>query len=396
MFNKDLYFDIGVTPLCQSAVKAMAPFWQEKFGNPESVHQAGQEARKILEESRLIMADLIGANRDEIFFTSSATESDNWAIKGIALNHYRETAGRLKRNKILISAIEHPAIRAAAKSLTVFGFKIITLPVDGQGLIQIDKLKEHLDQQTLLVSIMAANNQFGSIQDLAILGKEIKRVGAIFHTDAAVFFGLHDLPVKTWQIDLATISSPKIYGPKGVAVLYKRHDLKIEPLLHGGGQELGLRSGTHNLPAIVGLIAAAQETIKNRQRYLEKYQKLSAYFEESLNKKLKGIIFNGEKKNRLANNVHLSILGVEGEALVLSLNEYGICASSGSACSSRSLQADETLQALNLSPEAVHGSLRFFWHPWTNKKMVEYLIEKIVLVVERLRSISAYKFDEKP
>lgn len=393
MFNKQWYFDIGATPLAASAAKRMAPFLQEQFGNPESIHSAGQLSKRAVETARAELVAIIDAKPAEIYFTSGATESDNWAIKGPTLYHWRETKGKLKRNKILISPIEHPAVREAAASLGAYGFLVQELKVDQHGLIEMADLQNKIDGQTLLVSIMAANNQFGTIQDLAKLSKIIKAKGAIFHTDAAVYFGLNDLQVEQMGLDLATISSPKIYGPKGIAALYVRGGIQMEPLLHGGGQERGWRAGTHNVPAIVGFAAAAKEAVKNRQKNYQHYCQLSDAFEKTVKAQIPGVSFNGDKTQRLVNNVHLSVLGVEGESLVLALNEMGICASSGSACSSRKLQADPALKALGLPPEAVHGSLRFFWHEWTRLEDVEYLAQKLKEVIVRLRKISAYKIE---
>jgi cysteine desulfurase len=215
----------------------------------------------------------------------------------------------------------------------------------------------------------------------------------LFHTDASVFFGLYPFDVKKIGVDLATLSSPKIYGPKGVAALYVRGGVELYPQVHGGGQEGGKRSGSHNVPAIVGFAAAAKATWQKRARRLAHDEKLSQYFIEKVQTKISGVVINGDLHHRLANNVHLSILGVEGEALVLGLNQYGIAASSGSACSSRKLQAEPALKALGLTPEEIHGSIRFFWHEWTKKEDVDYLVEKLEVVVKRLREISACKME---
>ncbi len=392
MFNKHLYFDIGATPLSKKAALAMQPYLYEHFGNPASAHQAGQLAHAALNQARQTIAQIINANHDsEIIFTSCATESDNLAIKGVALAHYLDQNKIIFKNHLLISAIEHPGVLESAKSLEAFGFTYEILTVDQYGQVKPEILARKITEKTLMVSIMAANNQFGTIQDLFSLGQVCREKNVIFHTDAAVYFGLHPLDVQRMNLDLVTLSSPKIYGPKGAAALYKRQNLKLQPLFHGGGQEFNFRSGTHNLPAIVGFATAAQAAHQKSQQLLKKYQNLSKYFTYSLSQKLDHLIFNGHPQQRLVNNIHLSILGVEGESLVLGLNQFGICASSGSACSSHKLQADPALKALGLSPEAVHGSLRFFWHEWTTKKDLDYLIEKLVIVVERLRKISAYK-----
>lgn len=368
----------------------MAPFLQEKFGNPESIHQAGQAAKKVLEQARAEIAQLIKAESKEIIFTSGATESDNLAIKGAAFKHWQQTRGKLVKDEILISPIEHPAIREAALSLQDFGFKIINLIVDNEGNLDLRDLEKKINARTLLVSVMAANNQFGTIQDLAKIGAICRENKVLFHTDAAVYFGIYSLDVKAMKIDLATLSSPKIYGPKGVATLYRRDSVALYPLLHGGGQEGNLRSGTDNIPGIVGFAAAAKVAVTDQEKNLKHYQELTTYFIKEVTK-IPGVQINGARDNRLANNVHLSVLGIEGESLVLALDYYGICASSGSACSSKKLQADPALKALCLQPEAVHGSLRFFWHQWTTLADLDYLLKKLKIVIEKLRKISAYK-----
>lgn len=391
-FNKHYYFDIGATPLSSKAASAMEPFIQNQFGNPSSFHQAGQIAQNALQQARNDLSQIINATSPtEIIFTSCATESDNLALKGVALAHYLKNNKNPKKNHLLISPIEHPGVTESIKSLKAFGYTYETLPINKYGLIDPAILAQKITPQTLLVSIMAANNQFGTIQDLTTLGKICRQKKVIFHTDAAVYFGLHQLDVQKMNLDLVTLSSPKIYGPKGIAALYKKSSVNLYPLLHGGDQEFSLRSGTHNLPAIIGFVAAAKEATKKSPALQKKYLSLSTYFKQELTQKLPQIIFNGHPSRRLANNIHLSILGVEGESLVLSLSQFGICTSSGSACSSHKLQADPALKALGLSPEAVHGSLRFFWHEWTTQKDLNYLIEKLILVTNRLRKISAYK-----
>ncbi|MDO5561740.1 MAG: cysteine desulfurase family protein [bacterium] len=394
MFNKQCYFDIGATPLATEVAAAMAPFWQEQFGNPESIHTAGQEARVVVEQARSQVASLIKAKPTEIIFTSGATESDNLALKGVAwqqLSLIKQClAVRDGKNELLISPIEHPAVREAAESLRNFGFQVIYLQVDNQGHLDLQDLQNKISPRTLLVSVIAASNQFGVIQDLEAIGRICTQAQVLFHTDASVYFGLEKLDVQKMHLDLATLSSPKIYGPKGIAALYKRENLKLMPLFHGGGQENGCRSGTHNVPAIVGFAAAATRAYKLAAANAQHYRKLSRHF-INLIKDIPAVQINGDQADRLPNNLHLSVLGVEGESLVLALNEFGICASSGSACSSRKLQADPALKALHLVPEAVHGSLRFFWHEWTTLADVEYLADKLHLIIERLRAVSACK-----
>ncbi len=395
MFNRNYYFDIGALPLDPQVAAQMRPFLTEEFGNPESIHQSGQQARRAVETARAELAQLIEATAPaEIIFVSCATEADNLAIKGVAMQHWRDTKGQLRKKQLLVSPIEHPAVREAAKGLQDFGFEVHWLKVDGKGQIDLQDLRQKINDQTLLVSVIAANNQFGTIADLQAIGECCRANQVYFHTDAAVYFGLNELQVQQMKIDLATLSSTKIYGPQGAAALYCRSGISLYPLLHGGGQEHGRRSGTHNLAAIVGFVAAAKRAMVNMEKNRAHYQALSDYFIEELKKSLPQVLINGDPQSRLVNNVHLSILGVEGESLVLALSHFGICASSGSACSSQKLEADPSLKALCLKPEAVHGSLRFFWHEWTTQADLDYLLEKLIIVVQRLRQISAYKVEQ--
>lgn len=392
MLNKRYYFDIGGTPIDPAVQKEMLKISKDNFANPEALHEAGQQAFITLQKARERLANLINAsNPSEIIFTAGATESDNLAIKGVALAHYRQTKGKLTKPILLLSPIEHPAVRQSAMSLECFGFKVQFLPIKQNGQIKLDSLEQMLNEQVLLVSVMAGNNQFGTIQDLNSIGKICRKHQVLFHTDASVFFGIYPLDVEASKLDLATLSSAKIYGPKGVAALYCRQGILIEPLLHGGHQEFGKRAGTHNLPVIAGFVLAAELSLKNRQERLKHDSELSAYFIKKVQQQIPQVVVNGDLDNHLVSNVHLSILGAEGEALVLGLAEYGIAATTGSACSSKSLQADPALKALGLTPELVHGSLRFFWHSWHQQADLDYLIAKLTLVVKRLRKISAYQ-----
>jgi cysteine desulfurase len=305
-----------------------------------------------------------------------------------------KTGGKLPKKELIISPIEHPAIRESAFSLRDFGFEVKILPVTKAGVVEGETLAKAIGKQTLLVSVIAGNNQFGTRQDLASLGTICRERGVLFHTDASLFFGLYPLKVEKLGVDLATLSSPKIYGPKGVAALYVRKGVELYPQLHGGGQEEGRRSGSHNVPAAVGFAVAAKAAWQGREERKRHDQQLSQYFIKQVQARIVGVVLNGDLRHRLASNVHLSVLGVEGEALVLGLNDYGIAASSGSACSSRKLQADPALRALDLIPEEVHGSIRFFWHEWTKKADIDYLLDKLELVVKRLRRVSAYKVEE--
>jgi len=383
---KKIFMDYAsTTNVDKEAIDAMLPFFSEYFGNPSSLHLFGREAHERLDQSRKKVADLLNAKEDEIIFTAGGTESDNIAIKGAAYQNknIRESKGP----HIITSAIEHPAVLEVCKHLETQGFKVKYLPVDEYGVIKIDDLKDSISENTFLITIMFANNEIGTIEPIGEIGKIAKENNIPFHTDAVQAIGKVPIDVNKLNIDLLSISSHKIYGPKGVGALYVRKGVKLEPIVHGGGHEKGLRSSTHNMPGIIGLSKAC-ELAKKRM------EKDTKHIKNLRDKLIKNVLqieesyLNGHPKKRLVNNAHFRFTGIEGESLLLKLDEKGIAAATGSACSSKKLQASHVLTAIGLSPVEAHGSIRLTLGRESTKDEVSYVSEVLQEVVDQLRSMS--------
>lgn len=390
---KKVYLDYAATTQVDKRVaKAMEPYFNEKFGNTMSLHSFGQEAKIALENSRSVLADLINAKPNEIIFTGSATESNNTALKGCALSQSKGG-----KSHIIISPIEHPCIMESAKWLESKGFQITKLPVDKYGLINPEDVRKAITDKTILVSIIHASNEIGTIEPIAEIGKLCREKGVYFHTDASQSFGKIYIDVKKMNIDLLTASSHKIYGPKGAGLLYVRDGVKIEPLLHGGGQENGLRSSTVNVPAIVGFAKAVEICLpagRHGNKEINKEQKRQKKLRDYLIKnllKIKGSYLNGHPKKRLANNINVRFDFVEGESLVMQLDMEGIACSTGSACSSIKLEPSHVLLAIGLRPEQAHGSLRISLGRQTTKKDMNKLIKILPKIIKKIREISPFK-----
>lgn len=374
----------ATTPVRKEVAKAMEPFFLKKFGNASSLHSFGREAREAVENARQKIAKIINADPGEIIFTSGGTESDNLALKGIA--HANKSRG----NHIIISKIEHDAVLNACKFLEKNGFRITYLNVDSDGIVELDELKKAISDKTILVSIMHANNEIGVIQPVEEIGKICRENGVCFHTDAVQTFCKEKIDVKKMDISMLSASSHKIYGPKGIGFLYIRKDTNITPLLHGGGHEFGFRSGTENVPGIVGMAKAselASKEMKNENARLKKLR--DRMIKELL--RIKNSRLNGSKERRLSNSINISFRAVEGESLILALDKEGIAASTGSACSSRSLEPSHVLLALGLKPIDAHGSLRLTLGRENTEKDVNYAIKAIPKTIERLRKISPFQ-----
>jgi len=383
---KRIYLDYAATtPVDPRVLTAMLPYFSEKFGNTMSLHSFGQEAKEALEESRGVIADLMGAKPMEIIFTGSASESNNLVLKGIAF------ANRDRGRHIIISPIEHACVMESAKWLETQGFEITRLKVDKYGLVSPDDVKKAIKKNTILVSIMHANNEIGTIEPIEEIGKICKEKGVYFHTDAAQSFGKIPIDVNKMNIDLMTVSSHKMYGPKGAAALFIRKGTKIEPLIHGGGHESGLRSSTVNVAAIVGLAEAARICEREMKEEAQREIKLRDKLINGVLKKIEGSHLNGHPKERLPNNINFSFPGIEGESLIMQLDFLGIAASTGSACSSEKLEPSHVLLAIGLKPEQAHGSLRLSLGRWTKEKDINYVLEVLPKVVKRLREISPFK-----
>jgi len=381
-----IYLDYAATtPVDPRVLKAMLPYFTKQFGNTMSLHSFGQEAKEALEESREAVANLMGAKPNEIIFTSSATESNNLVLKGVAL------ADKEKGNHLIISQIEHPCIMESAKWLETQGFEITRLPVDKYGLIDPEEVKKAIKKNTILVSIIHASNEIGTIEPIEEIGKICREKRVYFHTDAAQSFGKVPIDVNKMNIDLLTASSHKMYGPKGAACLFVREGTKIEPLLHGGGHEAGLRSSTVNVGAIVGFAEACKICKKEMKKEAQREIKLRDKLIKGVLEKIPNSYLNGHPKKRLPNNANFSFSFVEGESLVIQLDLMGIAASTGSACSSAKLEPSHVLLATGLKHEQAHGSLRLTLGRWTKEGDINYLLKVLPEVIKKLRKISAIK-----
>jgi cysteine desulfurase len=368
----------------------MVPYFQERFGNPSSLHGEGDEATKILEECRQTIAGFINAEPDEVIFTSGATESNNLALIGYALRN------RDKGDHIIISEVEHISIHNIAKYLEKNGFKISRLPVDQYGKIALQKLAARITPQTILISIGYASNEIGTIQPMAEVGALAREKGIAFHSDAVAAEGLVPLDVKRDRIDLLTLSSNDIYGPQGLGVLYVRKGMKVNPLIIGGGQERGLRSGTENIAGIVGMSKAVEIM---RQEMTQEVKRLAGYRDKLIKNILARIPkshLNGHPTDRLANNAHIRFEAIEGESLILALRDEGVSAATGSACSSKTLEPSHTLISTGLLHEEAHGSLEFTFGRFNTEADVDRVLEVLPPIVERLRKLSPlYKAEER-
>jgi len=379
--KKIIYADhAATTPVDERVIKVMLPFFKEKFGNPSVIYDLGVEAKKAIEKSRNKIAELINASPDEIFFTSGGTESDNWAIKGIA-ESYPE------KKHIITSNIEHHAVLNTIEWLEAKGYEITYLKVDAQGLINPEDVEKAIRKDTLMVSIMHANNEIGTIEPIEEIGRICREKNVIFHTDAVQTLGKLPIDVKKMNIDLLSASSHKIYGPKGVGMLYVRKDIEIAPLIHGGGQERKMRSGTENVPGIVGFAKALEIAHKNMNKENEKLKRLTDYLKKEI-LSIEGTHLNGHSILRVPGNLNFWFEGIEGEGLIMLLNEEGICASTGSACSTSSLKPSHVLTAIGISPEHSHGSLRLTLGRSTTLKDIKFIAKIVKASVEKLRNMS--------
>ena len=373
----------ATTPVDPEVAALMMTYYTEKYGNPSSVHGFGREAKQALEQARNQVAELIGATPTEITFTSGGTEADNLAILGSA------EALRKKGNHIITSCIEHHAVLETCEYLEKNGFELTVIPVDEEGILSVDEVKKAIRPETILISVMHANNEVGSIQPIAEIGELAKEQGITFHVDAVQSLGKIPINVVEMNVDLMTVSGHKIYGPKGVGALYIRKGVRIVPLAHGGGQEKRRRSGTENTPGIIGF-GKACELAGQRMAYDNEHQtKLRDKLMLGIQERIEYVKVNGPLgENRLPNNVNVSIRYVEGESLLLSLDMLGVAASSGSACTSGSLDPSHVLIAMGLIHEIAHGSLRFTLGRQNTEEEIDYLLEQLPKIVDRLRMMS--------
>lgn len=381
---RKIYFDhAATTPTDENVAQAMIEYMTTKFGNPSSVHAFGREVRKEVTEARDAIADLIGAaNGNEIFFTSGGSESDNFALKGIAF------ANQKKGNHIITTQIEHHAILHTCQWLEKHGFDVTYLPVDADGLVSLDDVKAAITDKTILISVMFANNEVGTIQPIKEIGAIAKEKGIYFHTDAVQAVANVPIDVQEMNIDLLSLSGHKFYGPKGIGVLYIRRGVKIEAVQMGGAQERNLRAGTENVPAIVGLGIVARNAKRELSEKAAHLTKLRDKLIQGIQTRILNVKLNGHPTKRLPGNVNVSFRFIEGEALLLNLDIKGIAASSGSACTSGSLDPSHVLLALGLTHETAHGSLRMTLGKMNTEADIDYVLEVLPEIVTRLRSMS--------
>jgi cysteine desulfurase len=381
--KKKIYLDYAATtPVDPRVLKAMMPYFNSKFGNPASLHNFGQEANESLEKSRKTIADFIKAKPEEIVFTGSATESNNLALKGTAF------ANRFRKKHIITTQVEHDCVLESSLWLKTQGFEVDFLPVNKYGLIDLNQLKKTIKKDTLLVSVIHGNNEIGTVQDIKSIGKICRENNIYFHTDASQSIGKVDIDVSQLNIDLLTASSHKIYGPKGVAILYVKKGVLIDPILHGGGQEKNLRSSTVNVAGIIGFTKAIEILKKDGKQENKRLKKLRNLLIKEILKNIKDTHLNGHPSQRLSNNINISFSGVEGESLMLELDHYGIAVSTGSACSSKTLEPSHVLLAIGLSPFRAHGSVRISLGRHTTKSDIDFLIKTLKKSTEKLRKIS--------
>jgi cysteine desulfurase len=378
-----IYLDYAATtPVHPEVIKAMLPYFSDVFGNPSAIYSYGQEAAAVLEEARVKVANLIGSRSEEIVFTSGGTEADNMALIGVA------RANRSRGNHIITTAIEHHAIIETARFLEKDGFKLTYLGVDDQGIVDPDDIRRAITNKTILVSVMLANNELGTVQPLAEISQATHQTGAYLHTDAVQAVGRIPVNVDELGVDLLSMSAHKLYGPKGVGALYIRKGVRMEPIMHGGGQERDRRSGTQNVAGIVGLSRAAELA---GQEMTAEAERLTPLRDKLIQGILEGIDYsylNGHPAKRLPNNANLSFDFVEGESMCLNLDLKGICASTGSACSSSSLEPSHVLLAMGVPSQLAHGSLRFTLGKWTGPEDIDRVLEVLPPIVARLRAMS--------
>ncbi len=380
---KCIYFDYAATtPTHPEVLEAMQPYFTVSFGNPSSIYSYGREAKAAIDAARTSVARLIGAQDEEIVFTGGGTEADNFAIKGVA--HTNRSRG----NHIITSTIEHHAVIETCQFLEKDGFEVTYLPVDEYGLVSPDDVRKAITGKTILISLMYANNEIGTIEPISEIGDIAREAGVYFHTDAVQAVGHIPINVNTLKVDLLATSAHKLYGPKGVGALYIRKGTRVTPFIHGGEQEKRRRASTENVPGIVGFGKAAELA---RLEINEEEQRLTALRNrliDGLMANIEDIRLNGHPVTRLPNNVNISVSYAEGESMVLNLDSEGICASTGSACSATSVEPSHVLLALGLPPELAHGSLRLTLGKWTTEDDIERVLEVLPGIVARLRAMS--------
>ncbi|MBO5056497.1 MAG: cysteine desulfurase NifS [Lachnospiraceae bacterium] len=381
--NKIIYLDnAATTKTAKEVVDAMLPYFAENYGNASSIYGLGAASKKVMNESREVIAESLGAAPQEIYFTAGGSESDNWAL--IAAAEAYESKGR----HIITSKIEHHAILHTCDYLKKRGFEITYIDVDENGILKLDELKRAIRSDTILISVMFANNEIGTVQPIKEIGEIAKEHGILFHTDAVQAYGHLPINVDEYHIDMLSASAHKINGPKGIGFLYIRKGVKIRSFIHGGQQERSRRAGTENIPGIAGYGAAVKRAMASLEERIKRETELRDYLIERISKEIPYCRLNGDRTKRLPNNVNFSFQFVEGESLLIMLDMKGICASSGSACTSGSLDPSHVLLAIGLPHEIAHGSLRLTLSEENTKEEIDYTVESIKEIVTKLRQMS--------
>ena len=383
MEGKRIYVDhSATTPLRREVLDVMLPYFSENFGNASTVYAEGREAKKAVNLARQQVAKAIGAEENEVFFTGSGTEADNWAIRGVAF------ANKAKGNHIITSAVEHHAVLHTCMALEKEGFEVTYLPVDEYGMVSPEAVSAAITDKTILVSIMTANNEIGTIMPIEQIGKIVKEKGIIFHTDAVQAIGMMEIDVNRMNVDLLSLTGHKFYGPKGTGALYVRKGTKLNSFITGGGQEKNRRAGTENVPAIVGLGKAIELATSDIKGHTEKLQAMRDRFIDRVLSEIPYTRLNGHRTERLSSNANISFEFIEGESLLLMLDMKGISASSGSACTSGSLDPSHVLLAIGLKHEVAHGSLRVTFGESNSPQDVDIIVDALKEIVARLREMS--------
>lgn len=381
--NKRIYLDYSATtPMKKEVLDEMIPYFSEKYGNPSSIYSFGREAKQAIDLARDRLAKAVGASSKEIFFTGGGSEADNWAIKGVAY------ANRNKGNHIITTKVEHHAVLHVCEYLEKEGFEVTYLDVDEYGMIDLDQLRRAITDKTILITIMYVNNEIGTVQPIEEIGKIAKEKGVYFHTDAVQALGNIPIDVKELDVDIMNFSAHKIYGPKGVGGIYLRKGVKIHPIIHGGAQERKRRAGTENVPGIVGFGKAAELATQNLDSHVAHIKKLRDRLIKGISDNIDYVRLNGHPTKRHPGNVNFCFEFIEGESLLLSLDMVGIAGSSGSACTSGSLDPSHVLMAIGLTHEVAHGSLRLTIGDFTKEEDIDYVVEHLITIVDRLRQMS--------
>ena len=378
----------ATTPVKREVLEEMLPYFTEKFGNPSSLYSLGQNSKGAIQTARGQIAQMIGAQASEVFFTGSGTEADNWAVIGAAM--WKKGKGR----RVIVSQVEHHALTHSGKFLEKEGYDVTYLRVDAEGLISPGDLEKELGDDTTIVSVMMANNEIGTVQPIKELCETAHRHGALFHTDAVQALGNMPIDVKELDVDFMSLSAHKIYGPKGVGALYIKKGVNLPTYMHGGAQESGKRAGTENLPGIVGFGKAAELAAENLDGHIRHVRELRDYFQARVLDEIPDVFINGSLESRLPGNANITFKYIEGEAIMLLLDMAGISVSTGSACSSASLEPSHVLMAIGLPAEQSHGTIRFSIGDFTTKEDMDYTIDALKATVEKLRNISSLSRQE--